>query len=316
MKILKYLLLLFLFFTLYCRENLSNREGEEGSPKKVILASILPMKVIASEIAGDLYEIDCIIDRPADPHSFEIRPGEAKQIEDSFVFVFNGGGLEFWAENFISNKRSAGGHVIDTSEGIPSDLLIFSHQHQHNHHHEYDYAYSSHQLSPNPHFWLDPMIAVYQAEMIASELSSIDPINKDIYMDNLSRFKLRMVSLDAEISSRISELPHRSFIEYHSAFIYFAKRYDLTLYDVLLHSPDTLPSPKKLSRLINDFNEGKYYGIFGEVHTQNQELETISMEVGKEIVLLDPMGFSIDPPAEIYEDLIVFNLNQIERGLR
>lgn len=303
MRIRKYILILSILIIIFgaCKDKgIDQREN-------IILTSILPIKLITSEIIGDLYEVQCIIDKPTDPHSFEIKPSEARRIEDAFVFIINGADLEFWASDFIINRNAKKKHTVDTSKNIPRDMLIYSHQHCHDHGHSHDHE------SPNPHFWLDPMIAVYQAEKIAEKLSAIDPENASIYKSNFKNFKNRINNMHEEILNTFKPLENRSFIEYHSAFIYFAKRYDLILYDVIIHTPDSQPSPRQLNSLIKDYNDGKFYGLFGEVQSRNLELETISREIKRDIVILDPMGFSINP--EVYDDIILHNTEKFLKGL-
>lgn len=301
-------LILIIAFTASC----SRKEDEQPDDAKIILTSILPIKLITAEIVGGLHKVECIIDKPVDPHSFELNPGDAARIESSFVFIINGADMEFWAEDFITDRKKNDKPVIDSSNLIPAENLIFSHvlcqtTPAPDHHGQQGDG-------PNPHFWLDPLTAVYQAREIAHGLSIYDSDNANHYKSTFIAFQNRMKELDANIRENLNTLKNRSYIEYHSASIYFAQRYDLLLYDVLFKDHDSPPSPGRIKRLTDDLKLGKYYGIFGEIQSQNRELYTIADEVNRKVVLLDPMGFSIE--AGTYDDLILHNLRQFKKGLK
>ena len=81
--------------------------------------------------------------------------------------------------------------------------------------------------SGDPHFWLDPILAIHYVEQISEGLKQVDPENAQVYSANTAQYTQELRDLDQEITKELSQVPpeHRHLITFHDAYGYLARRY-------------------------------------------------------------------------------------------
>ena len=107
----------------------------------------------------------------------------------------------------------------------------------------------------DPHFWLDPLRAVSQAERIAEALIEADPEGADTYRANLAALSADLRALHAEFEAGLSSCAHREFVTSHSAYAYLALAYDLEQVGIAGLSPEPEPSPQRLAAIADRIKE-------------------------------------------------------------
>ena len=99
--------------------------------KPVITVSIQPQKYMLEKIAGDKWDIKCLLSNSADPESFDPGMTHLLNLENSKAY-FKIGNIPF--ESAIINKvknNNPGLRLFDNSEGIA--LIKGTHGHSHAH---------------------------------------------------------------------------------------------------------------------------------------------------------------------------------------
>ena len=119
-------------------------------------------------------------------------------------------------------------------------------------------------MSPNPHFWLDPTVAMRCVTNIVETLTRLDPEKGDLYVRNGSNYIARLQALDAELEANLAPVRGRSFVTFHDSFAYFARRYELRIPGVIELVPEVSPSPRYLTGLYRVIREAKASCIFIE----------------------------------------------------
>ncbi len=81
----------------------------------------------------------------------------------------------------------------------------------------------------DPHFWMNPRMAVHYVNQIANGLIAADPGNAERYLDNAAAYIAELEDLDSYIQDALVAIPadHRVIVTFHDAFGYFGTRYDM-----------------------------------------------------------------------------------------
>lgn len=239
--------------------------------KLLIAASIAPLQDFVQQIGGDRVEVFTIVPAGASPHTFELTTDLMRRIMRSKMLVLNGVGLEYWADKIIDNISRSDFLIIDTSKGI-------------------EIIDDEHEASGNPHIWVNPLNAIRQVEAICAGLIQIDPDDSLIYRQKASAFIDEIKSLDQEIEEQVSAWRNKSFVCFHPAWIYFAKRYGLEQAAVIETRPGVEPSPKEMAEIVRTAKRLQVKAIFADVQFSTKTTEVIAEESGASVLVLDPLG--------------------------
>ncbi len=268
-----------------------------GTGKINVVTSIYPLYEFSKRIGGDKADVSILVPAGAEPHDWEPGPQDIIRIESARIFVYNGAGLEPYVDRIITKTEATKLIVVDSSEGIP---LI------------------KEGGTPDPHIWLDPVLAKHQVDAIEKAFIRADPKNSDYYMANAQALKQELDSLDANISKELAPAKKRIFITSHAAFSYFAKRYNLTQIAIVGLSPDIEPSPAQIVEVVRLAKENKVKYIFFETLVSPRLSETIAKEAGAQTLVLNPIeGLSEDQikQGENYFTIMQENLKNLKIAL-
>ena len=141
----------------------------------------------------------------------------------------------------------------------------------------------------DPHFWLDPLRAITQAERIAEALIEADPEGEETYRANLATLSSELRALHAEFETGLSSCVHREFVTSHAAYGYLALAYDLEQVSVSGLSPDAEPSPQRLASIGDRINDLGLGAILVEPVLAGAHEQVLSSETGASIYPIHPM---------------------------
>src|SRR6185436_7505963 len=132
-------------------------------------------------VGGTRIDLTGIVPEGTNSHTFEPAPSDAVALSDADVVFMNGLHLEDPTKNLAEANVRDGVPIVELgSETITPDQEI------------YDFSFPRSAGNPNPHLWTDPLYAERYAEIIAQELSNLDPDNASFYDANLRRFSERI----------------------------------------------------------------------------------------------------------------------------
>ena len=226
-----------------------------ASPKPSVLTSFLPIHALTASIAGDHAEVKNWLPQGVDPHDFQFSPRDLRRLRAASVLVVGGLGLEGWNQTQLRRLADHPGlRVVEASAGLPKESLILDanpHHHDHgseaDHDHDHPVGETSGE-SPNPHFWLDPILMAHAATNIARALQAADPAHADAYARNAATTVQALHALDRDYRDALRDAS-TAFITYHDAFPYLARRYGLRLVGVVESGPSDQPSARQLADL-------------------------------------------------------------------
>ncbi len=243
-------------------------EQPKTGEKVNVVTSFYPLYEFSKRIGGDKAEVSILLPAGAEPHDWEPGPQDIIKIESAEIFVYNGAGLEPYVDKIITKTESRKLVVVDSSEGI--ELIKEGNM-------------------PDPHIWLDPVLAKQQAEAIEKAFIKADPKNSDYYRANALALEQDLDALDANISKELAPAKKKVFITSHTAFGYFAKRYGLTQIAIAGLSPDIEPSPAKIAEIVRIAKENEVKYIFFETLVSPRLSEVIAKEAGAQTLVLNPI---------------------------
>ena len=260
-----------------------------------VVASILPLADFARQVGGDRVRVEVLIPAGASPHTYELAPAQLKAVSSARVLILNGVGLEFWADKVISAAGNPNLAVVTVSEGIK--------------------ILAGDEDSPggNPHTWLSPKNAMLQVEKIRAAFAKADPPGAEIYRQNADGFQRQLRDLDRDIRNAVAGFSSRRFIDFHSAWPYFAADYGLTEAASIESRPGQEPSPAEIAAIIRKAKEMKAKAIFAEPQFSAKAAEAIAEECGARVLMLNPLG---QPPEYSYLETMRFDLSQMSLALR
>jgi len=270
-----------------------------------VAASILPLADFVRQVGGPEVEVELLVPPGASVHTYEPTPAQVEFLARARLLVINGVELEFWAGDVVDAAGNAELLVVDTSKGIK---IIEEEEAHREGEKEHEYA------GGNPHIWLNPLNAVIQMEHIRDALIHVDPEHKELYTQNAARFRSELKALDEEIRAEVSTWRGREFVAFHSAYIYFARRYGLKQVAVIEEFPGKEPNPQQLAHIIEETRELEAKAIFSEPQLPAKAAHTIAEEAGKTVVTLDPLGGG--EGRATYLELMRHNLGQMAKALK
>ena len=273
------LLIAILIAILVGRETFSHSNNATASTGHIrIVASFYPLTYLTQRIGGDLVQVTTITPAGTEPHDYEPTPQDIIAIYKAKLFIYNGSGLDAWANHIFSDVQASGVHVLCATS--VTELLTASGQ---------DASTQTLNQGTDPHTWLDPVRAQQEAEAIRDSLINVDPQNQVVYEQNASRLIADLQSLDSEYSSGLAQCTSHEIVTSHDAFAYLSQRYGLSSTYISGLSPDAEPSPKRLAEVVQQAKAEHIQYIFFETLVNSKLAETLAQEVGATTLVFNPL---------------------------
>lgn len=193
--------------------------------------------------------------------------------------------------------------MADPKQGSPK-----GHSHGHDHDHEASGE------SPNPHVWLDPVLARVAISNIVEALVAADPMHQDGYRARGQAYVARIDALHRDISEALKPHAGRPIVTFHDAFPYLCRRYGLDLVGVVEEVPAVDPSPRYLARLSAAIRARKVGVVFSEPQFNPRLVRQLGKDLGVRVAELDVLETGRPGPA-FYEDGMRRNLAILTQSL-
>lgn len=274
-----------------------------------VVVSIQPWADVVSRIGGDRVTVSTLLPSGASPHSYEPLPSQAATLAEADLVVTNGG-LDSWLERLVAATAPRAATVNLMSEVDFEPLQETPHEPEEN----MSDDGRSVDVHANPHIWLDPSIVVRAVAVIAAALSELDPEGTERYSLNAEQLVTELEQVDREIESMLEGLEGATFVPFHDAWGYFARRYGLTVGAVLEPFAGREPSVRFVAETVQQIRESGAQVVFGERQLNDRTAQVVAESAGVRVVTLDPLGGA--PGAESYSELLRENAMAIAEALR
>ncbi len=264
-----------------------------ANDKIKISVSIIPQAYFVKQIAGDLVDVNIMVQKGKSPETYEPSIKQLQELAQSRIYF--GIGMPF--ENaWLSRFKSVNPNIIIVEpledgvlEGYTKKYNIINHHNHHDNHDNHD-NHDDHDDHHNhqPHIWLSFELSKLHIIRIANTLSSIDPKNSKIYKSNLGKFLAKVDDLYNRYKPVFAN-SKKSFLVFHPAWSYMANELGITEYAVeqdgkeakIAHTRDILKIIKE-----NDIK-----AIFIQPQFSQKNALSIAKEAGIEVKFADPLSY-------------------------
>jgi manganese transport system substrate-binding protein len=260
------LMVVSLVLTVACSPETSSPDASDPDKPKVV-ATYSVIYDLTRNVAGERAEVFSLVPVGVDPHTYEPTPGDLRQVSEADLIIYNGFGLEIWFNKLIE-AAGKGDQVVVASEFITPYLIQ---------------AEGPFAGLPDPHAWMDPIMAMNYVERIRQALIEIDPQGADIYTANAEHYVDQLVELDTWIRQKLTHIPpeNRKLVTTENAMRYFAEAYGFEIVGwIYTLAPEEDISARRMVELIEQVREKKVPALFVDITLNPRMIERVNEETG------------------------------------
>lgn len=281
-------------------------EKPHDETKLQIVCTSFPAYDFAREIAGDRAELTLLIKPGSEVHSYEPTPKDMIRIQESDLFICNGGESEQWAKTLITPKLNTI-YMMDCVDTVEESA---------------DGIYNAEDGEPelDEHVWTSPLNAIKISEEICNALCKLDTDNAEAYKTNFAAYKAQLMALDREFRQVIKNSgKHTLVFADRFPMRYFALEYGLDCYAAFPGcSSETEPSAKTVAYLIDRVREDKIPAVLYMEFSNQKMADVICEDTGcKKLPFYSAHSVSAEQFEQgvSYLDLMRINLNSLKEAL-
>ncbi len=233
-----------------------------------IFVSIPPQLEFVRRVGGPAVEVEILLGRGQNPHSFDPSPRMMARLGEARLFFRAGVAYEDHlvgrlAELFGSLK------IVDTSEGIVRRSLAGG-------------------QGDDPHTWLAPALAKIQASNIRRALEAAAPENGAAFRANFIEYAEELDNLDKLIRKTLKPYRGRSVYVYHPSFGYFLSAYGL--HQVAVERGGREPAARELAALMERMRRERVRTLFVQPEFPSPVADALGRALECRVVRLDPLA--------------------------
>ena len=278
-----------------------------------VVASIKPVHSLVSAVMEGVAKPNLLVEGAASPHTYSLKPSQAKQLQDADIVFWMSHDLEAFLENSIENiaQKAVSVPLIEshnlTKLNFREGGAFAAHghdDHDDKHDDDHDDKHDDDHGEMDPHVWLDPQNAKALVHEIEEQLAKIDPKNAEIYEANASIIMKKLDNLTNEIDVDLSPVRGRGYVVFHDAYQYFEKRFGVSAIGSITVSPEVMPGAERVRELQEKVRELDATCVFSEPQFQPKLVATVTENTNAGTGVLDPLGASLEESPELYFKLI------------
>lgn len=213
-------------------------KARSGKPQVYVVN--YPLYYFTQRIAGDLVDLHFPVPPDVDPAYWSPSVEEVAKFQQADLIVLNGAKYAKWVPKHslpdskkmwtVSSKKN---DLIEVEEGVAhrhGDGPLHTHK---------GLAFTT---------WMDPQLAVAQAEKIKTVLEQMLPQHAEQLQSNFEGLKVDLDHLNQEFSDLLKKFKETPLVASHPVYQYFARCYNLNMKSVHWE-PETIPDEKAVTEL-------------------------------------------------------------------
>lgn len=286
-----------------------------------VMASFYPLQYLAEKIGGEHVTVTSLTPAGAEPHDLELSPKTVDALSSADAVIYLAG---FQSAVDEAIEQQAPKTVIDVSPAVQLvEAGVDANHPSEEEDEDTDEAQSSeadghedhhHDMSADPHFWLDPVRMANAATLVGDKLAEANPANAEMYKTNAKALKDELTSLGNDLVSKTSTCQIKTFVTAHTAFGYLADRTGLTQVGISGLDPDSSPSPARLAEISQIAKDQGVTTIFTEALIDPKIAQTLADDLGISTAVLDPIESQTDPSKD-YSGVMNDNIDALTKAL-
>ncbi|RAL23566.1 manganese transporter [Lujinxingia litoralis] len=275
------------------------RAPDEVDERPMVVATTTMLEDMTRHLAGDDVKVSGLLSPGADPHLYQPRPGDARQIAASDMVVMNGLLLEGWMEGLV---RHAGGErpVIVVGDAIPRERLM-----------EVDGAV-------DPHIWFDVSLWREGAQHVSKALQQLfdeGDARRNAIAERHAHYDKTLAELDEWTRAQLATVPQgqRVLITSHDAFGYFGRAYNLDVEAIQGLSTEQEASQRDVINMVELVRKRNAPAVFIESSVSPGLIEQVARESGVRVsgpLYSDSLG-TVESGVNTYIKMVETNVQLI-----
>ncbi len=249
--------------------------------KTSVVAAIPELAAIAKEVGGDAVDVYTIAKSNQDYHTIETRPSDVARLSHAQLVVRIGLGLDPWMialSNAAGNTaiKPGGSAYVDASSGIPTIEMPNE-----------QISGSSGDVHPegNPHYYYDPVYAIFAARNIAKGLLRVDAAHAAMYRAGYARFNQDMRRRLPGWQSTLAPYRGKKVVTYHRNYNYFLRRFGIVQAGTMEPRPGIPPSARHIDALLATMKANGTRGVLIEGIYPLKYPNLVAKSVGSRVVV-------------------------------
>ncbi len=295
--------------------------AKAGAPRVVV--SIPPIHSLVAGVMEGVAMPDLLVKGGASPHTYALKPSDAKALAEAEVVFWIGENLESFLVKPLA-ALAGKATVVELIETPNLRLLPYRTSGSWGRHDPHSHGHankgnkgkekakkterSDHEHGDtDAHIWLAPANARALAAAIVAALAIADPARADTYRANGQKLSDGLTDLEAEMKTALAPVKSRPFVVFHDAYQYLEDAFSLNAIGAVATSPEKTPGPKALATLRARIKASGARCIFREPQFPAKLAHTVAEGTGARIAVLDPEGIVGAPGANLYFELMRAN---------
>src|SRR5690625_893526 len=267
-----------------------------------VVASILPLHSLTAALMAGVGEPRLLVEGAASPHSFSLKPSDARALDEAELVIWIGEGLESFLqrpletlgekEKVVTLSEAEGMRLLrQRAPGLKDRGATVPDRAQD-------------RGSDDLHLWLDPANAIVAAETIAEALARRDPEHAQGYQKNLRQLKETLLRLEQRAAEALAPHQAQRFLVFHDAYQYFEQAFGLQSAGSLMLDPERQPGARRLRAMRNWVGDAGELCVFTEPQFEPRLARVLTEDTKAHLAVLDPLGADLEPGPEAYVDLM------------
>lgn len=300
-----------------------------ATPDLNVTVTIRPVHALVKRIMDGAGEPRLLITGGASPHSYALKPSDARALAASDLVIRVSPALEVSLNSaleslprkatIMSLDQTPGIIKLETREGGVWETHTHGdddhadrddHDKHADHVHGDDHAHAGHEADErghqnlDAHIWLNPQNAKAIVTHVKDALVALAPAQRALFEENAEATLRDLEKLDADLEAMTRPVHDRPFIVFHDAYQYFEKRYGLNAAGSVTVSPERQAGARRITELRRKIADFDAACVFAEPQFEPRLIETIVEGSGAKSGVLDPEGTGMAEDTDGYFDLM------------
>ena len=314
-----------------CTSTASSGDSSSKDGSLTVMASFYPLQYLAEKVGGEHVSVTSLTPDGAEPHDLELSPKMVDSLSSADAVIYLAGfqsavdeAIEQQAPKTVIDVSSAAelveagsdaNHPAEEEEEAAEETQsgeTDAHDHDHEGHDHAGHDHH-HDMSADPHFWLDPVRMAKAATLVGDKLAEADSAHADTYKANAKALAEELTTLGDTLVAKTSKCQVKTFVTAHTAFGYLADRTGLTQVGISGLDPESSPSPARLAEIGQIAKEQGVTTIFTEALIDPKVAQTLADDLGITTAVLDPIESQTDASKD-YAAVMQANIDALTKA--
>ena len=263
-----------------CTKTEQATQSGVNTGKLSIVTTIFPPYDFARAVAGDIAEVNMLIDPGAEVHTYDPTPDDMIAIQNCDVFIYIGGENDAWVDTVLGSMDTSGKTIIrlmDVVTPVEEETVEGMQEEEHEHEPEFD-----------EHIWTSPKNAILMIDAIAEALGGIDSENANTYAQNAQRYTAQIQQVDEQIQAVVDKAQRKLIVVADRfPFRYLVEEFGLDYYAAFSGcSSESDVSPGTLAFLMDKVEEYGIHYVYTIEFSNQLVAKAVCEQTGAQMLLL------------------------------